>query len=331
VEWARQRWGHEVAERLAAARLSYAVAVSLVYVALWGVLIVAAFALVPVIVNQSIQLGASLPGYLAQVPTWLNSWQQEVARRFDVDPNLLSQLYKPEEIARQITDVGPRLVQDTLTMISGIASMLGELMLVLVISYYMMLDGRAVSQQFYRLVPRRYQDEVKFAAQMLDKTFGGFLRGQVLTALIEGVATSIAAGLAGLPYGAVIGAICGLIMFIPLIGSPIAMVLPSIIAMLWGNTSMAIGLFVFIAIFQQILVNIVIPRIVSQSIGMPSLLIFVSVLVGVRMLGGWGGIFAIPVAAAIYAVGVTLLERYKMQQDRLDADQRQSPNDGGQE
>jgi predicted PurR-regulated permease PerM len=210
-------------------------------------------------------------------------------------------------------------VSNTAIIIGRVASALGELALVLALSFYMMLDGKRLSDQFYRLVPARYLDEVEFASRTLDKTFGGFLRSQVLMAAASGVATGIASGIAGLPYGAAIGAICGVIMIVPLIGAPIAMFLPSVIALLGGNTGAAIALLVFLYIFQQILLHLVVPRLMSETIGMPSFLVLASTLVGVRMMGVWGFIFAIPVAGAIYAMGVMFLERYKRRQDNLDA------------
>ncbi len=319
VEWARLRWGDRTAQRLAKAHLPYAVSATVIYIALLGALVVAAVAIIPIVIKQSIQLGSSLGEYLQQAPMWLTSLQDTLAQRFNTDPQLLSKLYESEKIAEQITSIGPKLVTNTANIIGKVASGLSELLLVLALSYYIMLDGRRVSDQFYRLVPKRYQDEVEFATTTLDKTFGGFLRGQMLMALIAGVVTTIASGLAGLPYGAVIGAFCGLVMFIPIIGAPIAMFLPSVIAWLGGNTGPAIALLIFLTIFQQVLLHFVVPRLMSESIGMPSLLVLLSVLVGVRMLGVWGFIFAIPVSAAIYAFGVMLLERYKRRQDKLDA------------
>lgn len=318
VAWARRRWGERAAQRLAQARLSYGVSATLIYLMLLGLVVIAAVAIIPAVVNQAIQLGVNLREYLDQAPAWLSYWQGELARRFSVDPRLLEQLYQPEEIARQITSIGPTLVRSTVTMIGQIASVLGELLLVLALSYYVMLDGRRLTEQFYNLVPERYSTEVHFAALTLDKTFGGFLRGQVLMAVTTGIVTGIASGIAGLPYGAVVGAISGLVMFIPLIGAPIAMFLPSVIALLGGRLVAAVVLLAILGAFQQVLLHFVMPRIMSESIGMPSLLVFISVLIGVQLLGVWGFIFAIPLAGAIYAIGIVLLKRYKRQQDRMD-------------
>jgi predicted PurR-regulated permease PerM len=143
-------------------------------------------------------------------------------------------------------------------------------------------------------------------------------------AVLSGVVTAIAAGVAGVRYGAIIGAIAGLVIFIPLIGAPIAMFLPTVIALIQGVPLIAaLLLLAFLTVFQQILLHLVVPRIMSESIGMPSTLILLSVLIGVHLWGVWGFIFGIPVAGAIYAVGLALLSRFKHEQDRLDEGPRE--------
>ena len=143
-------------------------------------------------------------------------------------------------------------------------------------------------------------------------------------AVLSGVVTAIAAGVAGVRYGAIVGAIAGLVIFIPLIGAPIAMFMPSAVALIQGVPLLAaLLLLAFLTVFQQILLHVVVPRLMSESIGMPSSLILISVLIGARLWGIWGFVFGIPVAGAIYAVGLVLLGRLKREQDRLDAEPSQ--------
>jgi predicted PurR-regulated permease PerM len=320
IERARARWGDRIAGRLEAIRMPHALSTTLIYVTLLGLLVWAAVAIIPALIKQAILLGANWGGYISRVPIWFGSLQGELARRFDADPQMLSSLYDPQKLVEQIMSIGPSLVSSTASVIGRVASGLSTLLVVLALSYYMMLDGKRLSGQFYKLIPERYLDEVEFATQTLDRTFGGFLRGQVLMAVIEGVVTAVVAGIAGLPYGVLIGAVCGMVMVIPMIGAPIAMFTPSIIALLGGDTGAALGLLVFLLIFQQVLLHFLVPRMMSEALGMPSVLVLASVLVGVHMVGVVGFIFAIPVAAAIYALGVVVLERYKREQDRLDAE-----------
>jgi predicted PurR-regulated permease PerM len=294
-------------------------AVTVVYLALLGTLIVTLIAFIPVAVNQSRQLGRATVDYLAHAPEWVATFQTDIAQRFNVPPELVNRFYNPDEISGRavaIVDAAPRYIAN---LIRGIASGVGEALLVLALSYYLMLDGQRLSKQIRDLVPQRFQDEYELTVSTIDRAFGGFVRGQVVMAVLSGVVTAIAAGVAGVRYGAIVGAIAGLVIFIPLIGAPIAMFMPSAVALIQGVPLPAtILLLAFLTVFQQILLHLVVPRIMSESIGMPPLLILISVLIGARLWGVWGFIFGIPVAGAIYTVGLVMLRRFKREQDRLD-------------
>ena len=170
-----------------------------------------------------------------------------------------------------------------------------------------------------RFIPNRFHDEYDLTVSTISRSFGGFLRGQVVMAVLSGVVTAIAAGLPGCATAPSSGALVGLIVIVPLIGAPIAMILPSIIALVQGVPPLdAIVLLAFLTVFQQILLHFIVPRIMSESIGMPPALTLVSVLIGARLWGMWGFIFGIPVAGAIYSVGLVMLGRFKREQDQMD-------------
>ncbi len=312
-----KRWGERRAVALGHALVP--IAVTLVYLALLGALIVTIVAFVPVIVSQARQLGLNVGEYLGQATEFVTTFQTDIARWFNVPPELVNQFYKPEDLIKQLTtaaQAAPRIVANA---IRTIASGVGEALLVLALSFYLMLDGARHKQRVYDLIPNRFRDEYDLTVSTISRSFGGFLRGQVVMAVLSGVVTAIAAGFAGMRYGAIIGAIVGLIIIVPLVGAPIAMFLPSIIALIQGVPPLnALLLLAFLTVFQQILLHFVVPRIMSESIGMPSALALVSVLIGSKLWGVWGFIFGIPVAGAIYSAGLVMLGRFKREQDRLD-------------
>lgn len=320
----RQRWGARRAHWIG--QVLDPVAVTIVYLALLGAVIVTVVAFIPVVVNQSRQLVMALVDYIQRAPEWIAAFQTDIAVRLNVPPDLVNQFYQPDEIGRRAADmveIVPRLIAN---LIRGIAAGVGEALLVLALSYYLMLDGRRLSKQIEDLIPQRFQDEYELTTATLDRSFGGFLRGEVVMALLSGAVTTIAATVAGVRSSAIVGAIAGLVIFIPLIGAPIAMFMPSLVALIQGAPlSAALLLLAFLTVFQQILLHLIVPRIMSESVGMPSLLTLISVLIGVRLWGVWGFIFGIPVAGAVYTIGLVLLRRFKRAQDALD--QEQPPND----
>ena len=313
IERARRRWGNRFSHALASFHLPRGLAVSLVYLVLVIIMVVIGIFLVPMIVTQLSQLGAKLPEYIAQAPDWLATLQGNLAKRnIYVD---LTSIYQPDEMTRRAETIGTTIIQNALVIVTQVASGLASVFIIVILSFYMMLDGKKVIRQLLELIPAEYHDELSVAAKSIEHTFGGFIRGQLVMAFLYAIFVIIVMTIAGLRFAVAIGSLAGLIMFIPVIGAPIAMVLPALIA-LFQNPSLTLWMFLIMTVYQQILLHILMPKIMSEVIGMPPLLILAAIMISVRLVGIWGFVFGIPVAGAIYATGVFLLSRWQEQQGR---------------
>jgi predicted PurR-regulated permease PerM len=320
TRWVRQRAGDRVADALENFRLPRGLALSLVYLGLVVVMVAIGIFLIPMIVTQLSQLGAKLPEYLAQAPDWLEPLQEDLAKRnIYVD---LTSIYRPEEMTRRAETIGAAIVQNALVIVTQVVSGVANVFIILVLSFYMMLDGKRVIQQVLALIPPDYHDELAVAGKSIERTFGGFIRGQLLMALLYAVFVALAMTISRLRFAVAIGSLTGLIMFIPVIGAPMAMVLPAIIA-LFQNPGLALWMLLIMTVYQQILLRILMPKIMSEVMGMPPLLILAAIMISVRLVGIWGFIFGIPVAGAIYATGAFFLNRWQEQQ-RVVSDEAQT-------
>jgi predicted PurR-regulated permease PerM len=251
-----------------------------------------------------------LPGYIAQAPGWFETLQEDLAKRnIYVD---LTSIYQPEEMSRRAQTIGAAIIQNALVIVTQVASGVANAFIIIVLSFYMMLDGKRVAQQALALIPTEYHDELSVASRSIERTFGGFIRGQLLRALLYAVFVALAMTIAGLGFAVAIGSLAGLIMFIPVIGAPIAMVMPAFIA-LFQSPSLAPWMFLIMTVYQQILLHIVMPKVMSEAVGMPPLLILAAIMISVRLIGLWGFIFGIPVAGALYATGTFFLNRWEEQ------------------
>jgi predicted PurR-regulated permease PerM len=320
--WVRQRVGDQVAHVLEGLHLPRGLAVSLVYLGLVVVMIVIVIFLVPVTVTQLSQLGARLPEYIAQAPDWTEALQENLAR-LNIYVNL-SSFYQPEEMTRRAESIGTAIIQNALGVVTQVASGVANALIVLVLSFYMMLDGKKVTQQALALIPTEYHDELHVAAKSIERTFGGFIRGQLAMALLYAVFVTLAMTITRLRFAVAIGSLAGLIMFIPVIGAPIAMVLPAIIA-LFQTPSLAFWMLLIMTVYQQILLHILMPKVMSEVVGMPPLLILAAIMISTRLIGLWGFIFGIPVAGALYASGIFFLSRWQEQQrgTRVERDEKE--------
>jgi predicted PurR-regulated permease PerM len=313
----RRRWGERWSERLGALYIPYSLAALSLYLLLLFSLALVIVLAVPGIVKQLVELANQAPDYIENLPGWWEGVQDKIVDQFGVDRETLTEVVPMEDFVQKATSALPDVILNAVTVLQQIASGIANTLLVLILSLYIMLDGHRLRDQFYRLVPLRYQDEFQFVFGTVNRTFGGFLRGQVLMALIQGLFTGMVMYVLNLEFSMITAILSGLVMFIPEIGAPVAMAAPSVAAALQGSGA-AIPLFVFMLVFQQVLLRFVIPKIMSEAIGMPPLLILISVLVSAKVMGLWGFFFGIPVAGAIYTITVVALERLKQAADAQD-------------
>ncbi len=308
VEFVRRRGHERLASFLDRFHLPHGVAVSVVYFGLLVFLVVMGIFLVPLSIQQLTQLGASLPHYIEQSPDLLNRLQAEFDH-YNVGINLRS-IYEPQELTRRAEAIGASLIQNALVVVTSIASTVINVLLMLAISFYIMLEGQRLSRQFLQIIPNRYEEEMRFAAQSIDRTFGGFLRGQLLMCVFFGAGTTIVMWFAGLSFAMVIGFLAGLIIFVPIVGAPVAISLPILIALL-QNPQATLWILVVLAVYETILRNLLMPRILSREVGMPALLVIAALVISVRLIGGWGFLFGIPIAGVVYAMSIFFMERYR--------------------
>jgi predicted PurR-regulated permease PerM len=311
TKWVRRRWGSRVANALENLCFPRGLAVSFVYLGLVVVMVVIGIFLVPVTVTQLAQLGAKLPEYIAQAPNWTETLQEKLSR-FNIYVDLTS-IYRPEEMSRRAESIGTAIIQNALVVVTQVASGVANVLIIIILSFYMMLDGKRLAQQALALIPAEYHDELSVAGKSIERTFGGFIRGQLLMALLYAVFVTLAMTITRLRFAVAIGSLAGLVMFIPVIGAPVAMVMPAIIA-LFQNPSLALWMLLIMTAYQQILLHIVMPKIMSEVVGMPPLLILAAIMISARLIGVWGFIFGIPAAGAVYATGTFFLDRWKEQQ-----------------
>ncbi len=310
IRLAYQRLDPQWAHRLKGLRMPYSAAVVTVYLGLLVVIIVLAIFIIPAVLSQFSLLGAALPRYILQMPELMDNAQGELDRlNLGID---LKALYQPADLNQRAQELGALVVQNAFAIATGIATAVGNILLVYVLSFYMMLDGRKLATRIGDLIPHQYRDEVAFAAQSIDCTFGGFIRGQLLMGVLYGLSAFMAMSIARLSFSLAIASLTALIMFIPAIGAPIAMLLPGLVALIQGSRA-TIPLLIAMTACQQVLLRILIPRIMSEIVGMPALLILAAVLISVRLIGFWGFVFGIPMAGALYTMGLFFLERYRFQ------------------
>jgi predicted PurR-regulated permease PerM len=283
-----------------------ALAVPLVYVLALTILIVAVVALVPAIGPQLIQLGETMPTAGNALASWLQVGENQL-RQLGFQGDLTS-VVQPDAIVQQIGAVGSALVQQSVGIASGIASSLFSAFLVLILSFYMTLDGPRLGERAVGLLPPEMREEARNFTDLVDRVFGGFLRAQLLQSIIYGFATAFIMAMLGIGDVTLASVLAAILVAIPLIGALFAMI-PPVLIVLVAAPQQTLPLIVLLFIAQQVLFNVIMPRLMGQSVGLHPLFVFAAMLIGGTVAGGWGLLFGIPVAGVVGSLAQFFYQR----------------------
>lgn len=270
-----------------------------VTVAYFGMLVVGAGAtiwIVPALSRQAIQLASELPAYVAFLNVHVLELQGVLEDRgFAVNVGTLLQF---EDLVRRVEALGPLVLANAVWLATQIASFVVQLIVVLMLSFYVMMDSQRIQRGMLALVPMAAREDVDFFLDSVNRAFAGFLRGQLIQALVYSVGTAAIMWAAGLDLILLTAVVNTLLMMIPFVGPPLALVLPLSIAVFEAPGSFWVVL-VLVTGLQLVVVNVVAPRVMSSAIGVHPLLVFLGLLAGAKLAGFWGALFGVPVVAVL--------------------------------
>lgn len=285
--------------------------VAIVYLGLLLVLTLSGFLLVPLITTQIEQLIKALPDYASQLQVMVQQGQNLLSD-WGLQPGDLDRI--TTELLTQAQNFLLATLQNTFTILQSVATLALQTIFVVLISFYIMKDGDRLASGVLRMLPPRWEDEIRLAALSIEKSFGGFVRGQVLFALVYGVFTAVVMMVPPfqLDYVVIASIVAGIAMIIPLVGNFIAYI-PPLLVCLVTKPEMWLPLLIVLFIAQSFVMNVVSPRIMSGAMGLHPIYVVGAMLVGGQLAGFWGALFGIPIAGAINLIGRPLMRRVRHQ------------------
>ena len=276
-------------ERLNAPRGPVVLATYLVVLVVFGF---ALFYTGAAITQQVADMAESYPDSRAAILATLVDWEGSLELgRLRVD---LTDLYIGAE--EGVGDLGRQIV-DQAEAIAGITiAALGSLLLIIFLSLYMLMDSRRILPRLRSAVPRGYRDEADLFERTTVRAFGGFLRAQLILAVIQGLLVAVVGTIFGIPYLFLWATISALAMLIPFFGPPLALVPPIVGAAVFAGGS-ALPVAIILIVAQTVIVNWLQPRLMRDALGLHPILVLVGLLIGAQVAGFWGALFGIPVIA----------------------------------
>ncbi|MBU1747260.1 MAG: AI-2E family transporter, partial [Chloroflexi bacterium] len=289
------------ADALERRRLPRGLAVLAVYASLILILVIIGGLLTPILIDQGQELEQQIPQDLDQVLAFVNQIDSELGR-WGV-PIDLNTMFDAKTILEQVQQWGSVVLENTMNVVTRVTGVVSNFVLILVISVYIMLEGRQMGDGMGRMLPPDWRDEWALLRQTVNQSFGGFVRGQIVLAIVYGIGVGIILLLAGTNFAAITALIATLLAVIPFFGPMLGLLLPA--GMAWFQTPWYVAAIVTVVlvVYQFALFQVISPKLMGQSIGLSPLLVLGALLVGMQVAGIWGALFGVPVAAVIYTMG----------------------------
>lgn len=192
------------------------------------------------------------------------------------------------------------------SVISATASTVGFITLVIVLSFYMLLDFSKGGEYLAGLVPTAYRTDYHQLMERTERVWRGFLRGQVLLAVLLGVVVSLTLAGLGVRFAVGLGVIAGVLGLVPFFGPFVAGLVAILVAYFqgsnwWGLTPFGFALVVLAAyvVIQQVETNVLGPLIIGDSLDMHPLVVLIAALAGAVLGGLLGVLLSAPIVATL--------------------------------
>ncbi|ERI75314.1 hypothetical protein HMPREF0239_02614 [Clostridium sp. ATCC BAA-442] len=259
---------------------------------------------VPKLVESIQTFALNLGGYLANVQGWYN----DIISYFHLDVEALD-LSGLNDVLKNLfnyvlgflSDLGPHLLELT----SGIVSMVVTGVLSLVFSIYMLSGRDTLMSQCRRVlrayVPARFADPLTDVVHLTADTFTRFVTGQLIEACILGGLCAAGMLFIQADYAPLIGVIIGASAIIPVAGAYIGAIVSALLLVMVSPIK-ALVFLVFLVVLQQIEGNVIYPKVVGTSIGLPGIWVLAAVTIGGGVGGLVGVLLSVPVASVLYAL-----------------------------
>ncbi len=197
---------------------------------------------------------------------------------------------------------------------ASVISIVANFFIALIVSIYLLVSKadlcRQVKKVTYAFLPRSWADECVEIARLSSQCFSNFVTGQLMEACILGLLCFVGMTIFRFEYAFLISMMVGVSAIIPVVGAFIGTV-PGVLLLLFVEPMQAIWFIVFILVLQQIEGNLIYPKVVGESVGLPALWVLMGIVVG----GGVGGVLGMLLGVPVFTIAYKLVSQ--ITHDRL--------------
>ncbi|WP_265447036.1 AI-2E family transporter [Acetivibrio straminisolvens] len=293
--------------KLESKNISRTKSIILIYLAFGIVLTTAVVFIVPIFVDNTREFINTIPEITMEYGEFFNDILKTIDSS-DWSAEVKNAIYN--EINNGV-NIAENMLVDTLrkTLVGFFKSVTGisNIILAMIIAYYIMKDAEFFKKGALSLVPRKWRNEIIGACREINDILSCFIQGQLLTALIIGVMETTALVIIGVKYSPILGFIGGLSNIIPYFG-PFIGAIPSVAVALIDSPVKALWTVFAFLVIQQIDNAFISPKIIEGRLGLHPVTTILAVLAGGEFFGIIGMLVAVPVTAILKVILKRLVE-----------------------
>ena len=271
-----------------------------------GIIFAIFFILIPRLEEAGSTLIANVPGYITQIQNWWGSLVDFAAGHGVTLPELSMNVEDATKfISKILSSDSSNVVNTTIDITTSILGALVNILLALVFSVYMLAQKETLISQSRRLLlaalPRKAGQRTMHILKLTNNAFSSFVTGQVTEAFILGSLCCIGMLILRLPYALPVSVIISFTSLIPIFGAWIGAATGAFL-IVFVSPIKALTFLIFLLILQQVEGNLIYPKVVGKSVGLPGLWVLAAVTIGGGIFGMLGMPLGVPICSVIYAL-----------------------------
>jgi len=271
-------------------RIPRSVGILLIYLISFALFSAAIYLIIPPIAEQVGSLSNEFPKYIDKITPSFYS-----LKNFTVEHGLLDSI---KNTLGSLSDNLQGAAGGIFSTVTGIFGGIVSFFLILIITFYMVVEESAMKKLVASLAPEKNQTYVIGQVNRIQKKIGMWLRGQLVLMLFIAVMDYIGLSILGVKYALVLALLAGVSEIIPYLG-PIIGSIPGIFLAFTQSPMLALFAAILYYIVQIVESNILVPKVMEKAVGLHPLISISALLIGIQIGGITGGILSIPVATAL--------------------------------
>lgn len=313
-----EKWYIKLFKVEVARKIRRVVCLILAFLSLGGIIFLVVNLVLPELINCIASFIRLIPGALDMLIDFVGeerilAYFPQLKEGFDISS-------QTEQLIRTVLGGVGGAVDSIVSAVTSVVSVVVNILIGLIFSLYVLIEKEKLGAQCRTLVSTymsKAADKIFYVTEVFDDSFHSFIVGQCIEAVVLGGLCVAGMLLFQFPYAVMIGVFIGFTALIPIAGAYIGAAVGAIM-ILTVSPLQALQFLIFVVVLQQLEGNLIYPKVVGQSIGLPGIWVLTAITIGGGVLGIGGMLLAVPIFAAMYRLIREDVARRNTKQEELD-------------